>query len=88
MGGAWGRELIVVGKSPPWVVVVMPLGDDVIEAGRTRYRKMIDQVALARRTGEWPGIARGCKVPLRYPKWAQIENDAAELVVDGELVII
>jgi len=81
-------ELICVEKSAPWDVVVVPLGDDVIEAGRAKYRKLIDQVARSRRTGEWPGIAGGCKVPLRYPEWAKAEYDAVELVIDGQLITI
>lgn len=79
-------ELICVEKAPPWDVVVVPLGNDAIEAGRTRYRKLLDDVARCRKTGECPGIAGGCKVPLRYPRWALPENDSAELVVDGQLI--
>ncbi len=81
-------ELICVEKSAPWDVVVVPLGDDAIEAGRAKYRKLIDQVSHCRQRGEWPGIAGGCKVPLRYPEWAKPENDAAELVIDGQLITV
>lgn len=81
-------ELICVEKGSPWDVVVVPLGDDAIEAGRARYRKLLDEVAHCRRTGEWPGIARGSKLPLRYPEWAKPENDDAELVVGGQLITV
>ena len=81
-------ELICVEKSAPWDVVVVPLGDDAIEAGRGKYRKLLNEVARCRQRGEWPGIAGGCKVPLRYPEWARPQNDPAELVIEGQRVIV
>lgn len=80
-------ELIVVEKSPPWDVVVVPLGEDVIEAGRAKYRRLLDEVVRCRRTGDWPGVARGAKVPLRLPEWAKQTGDA-ELVVGGQLITV
>ncbi len=80
-------ELIVVEKSPPWDVVVVPLGEEVIEAGRAKYRRLLDEVARCRRTGTWPGVARGAKIPLRLPEWAKQTGDA-ELVVGGQLITV
>lgn len=83
-----GFELICVEKAPPYDVVVVPLGDDVIEYGRRRYRKLLDAVAISIKSDEWPGISLGFKVPLRYPEWAKPENEPVELAIEGQLVEI
>lgn len=83
-----GFELICVEKAEPYDVVVVPLGDDVIGFGRRRYRKLLDAVAGGIKSGEWPGMAGGHKVPLRYPDWALPEKEDKELVVKGELVTV
>lgn len=63
-------KVIAVQNVPPFDVVVYQADDELLDVGRERFESAMMMVAHCRRTGEWPGVARGEEQVLRLPAWA------------------
>jgi PDDEXK-like uncharacterized protein DUF3799 len=75
---ATGRELscvvVAVEAKPPYVVQVRPLDQELIDAGREEYRRLLDHRNLCLTTGNWPGYADG-EVALSIPPFARPRDE-------------
>lgn len=79
--------LLAVESSPPFDVVPYRLGPEVIEAGRTEYRRLLARLKECRELDQWPGLAPDAPVDLRLPAWALAGHEPLELVMpDGEVI--
>ncbi len=75
---------IVVENEEPFDVAVYVIGDDVLEAGRLEYRRLLDRVAECETSGKWPGAVEN-QESLSLPSWVyESESDLAELGLQGE----
>lgn len=70
---------IVVENAEPYDVAVYVIGDDVLEAGRLEYRRLIDVLTGCETSGQWPGAVPGQEA-LSLPSWVyESESDIAGL---------
>jgi len=75
---------IVVENAPPHDVAVYVIGEDVLEAGRTEYRRLMDKLVECELSGQWPGAVDGQEA-LSLPSWVyEAESDISELGLEGE----
>jgi hypothetical protein len=63
-----------VESSEPHDVVVYDVAE-ALDVGRDAYRLLLEQLAECRKTGVFPGIARGSEMVLRLPRWAAAEDE-------------
>jgi hypothetical protein len=70
----WAQE-----KAAPYLVKPYRVTEDVLDYGRTEYRKLLPAFAECQRTGVWPGYGDEIE-PLIVPPWAQREIDGDEFV--------
>ncbi len=81
---ATGRELpdllVAVEKTKPHAVQVYRVHEELLAAGRERYRALLDRLNVCRRDAQWPGYADGV-LDLTLPRWAvpQDEEDVTGL---------
>ena len=79
-------HLLVVQSAPPWDVVVLAVGPDVLVPGRALVERWIARVAECSRAERWPGAGDGV-VDLMLPAWAGGGGGVeVGLVLDGEAV--
>jgi PDDEXK-like uncharacterized protein DUF3799 len=76
--------LIVVESVPPHDVVVYRVPANVLEIGRTEYRRLLCLLRDCQIADYWPGQAEDI-VELVVPEWAW-HRDPLDLVIDDELV--
>jgi len=69
--------LVAVQKSEPYDVVVYRLTDQVLDAGRTLYRSLLDRLHDCQNVNWFPGLAPA-PVTLDLPQWAAGMNGFAE----------
>lgn len=73
-------RIVAVETTPPYVVQVYRLPEDVLEHGRSRYMPWLDRLALCSDASNWPGYADG-ELDLLLPHYAsefrEDENDDA-----------
>lgn len=75
---------IVVESGEPHDVAVYVIGDEVLEAGRIEYRRLLDRLAECELSEKWPGAVEGQEA-LSLPSWVyEAESDLAELGLEGE----
>lgn len=73
---------IVVESSAPHDVVVYRIPDDIVEHGRSEYRKLLDTLAVCEKDNYWPGVADEEQI-LSLPSWVyEAENDISELELE------
>jgi exodeoxyribonuclease VIII len=64
-----GFVWLVQEKDAPFATAVYSAGDDLLEFGRRRYRKLLDVLARCESSGLWPGYPIHV-APLELPAWA------------------
>jgi len=75
---------IVVENEEPHDCAVYVIGEDVLEAGRLEYRRLLDRVAECEMSGNWPGAVEG-QESLTLPSWVyESESDLVGLELEGE----
>lgn len=79
-------KMIVVESAAPYDVSVVPVDDAVLELGESIGMGLLRQVAECKRTGVWPGVARGEELPLYFPEWAMDDREELTLEIGGEAV--
>jgi exodeoxyribonuclease VIII len=71
---------IVVESAAPYSVVVYDIPEDVILQGRDEYERLLEQLDVCERTGEWPGPGGGMEQTLSLPSWAyQTTDDISDI---------
>lgn len=70
----WPVEVIVLENKPPYDVAVMPIPDAVLEDGAEDALLLIDSVAKAIESDEWPGVASNDIMPLVVPYYRMREE--------------
>lgn len=71
--------IVAVENTPPHVVQVYRVPDQVLELGRQKYRAWIDRLAWCREHAIWPGYSDGVELDLELPRWAMPYDDVGEL---------
>lgn len=79
-----GPVLIAVESDEPHDIVVYHLPDDVVEAGRAEYRRLLELLVECQESDTWPGVAPD-ELELELPAWATMQ-EALELDIDGEVL--
>lgn len=75
---------IVVENVEPFDCAVYVIGDEVLEAGRLEYRRLMDLLTECETSGQWPGAVPGQEL-LSLPSWVyESESDIAGLGLEGE----
>lgn len=75
---------IVVENVEPHDVAVYVIGDEILEAGRVEYRRLMDRLVECELSGHWPGAVEGQEA-LSLPSWVyEAESDIAELGLEGD----
>jgi hypothetical protein len=59
------------------------MSEDAIDQGRSEYRKLLQQIADAKESEEWPGYEPPDEWNL--PAWA-MDDEGVELVISGQKV--
>lgn len=65
--------LIAVEKSEPYMVATYRVPEDVLEAGRVKYRNLLNLYRMCRETNIWPGYCLDSELTLTLPGWATNE---------------
>jgi len=82
-----GVFIIAVQNVEPHDVVVYTLPPDVLEAGRKRYRRLLEQLRDCRESNYWPGVAEDEVLPLQLPLWDLDGGNAGlGLTMGGEAI--
>lgn len=71
-----GFVIVAVESAPPHGVAVYSM-EDWLSVGRTRYRRSLDAIVEARKTGVWQGYAETVET-LRVPHWLLREAEITE----------
>lgn len=83
----WGPipYLIAVEVSPPYLVAVYRVPDDVLYQGELLYRSYLSRLAECRKRGRWPGLPAGVQ-DLEFPAWGYQDDDETglDLSVNGQ----
>lgn len=66
--------ILAAEKEPPYAVAVYEMDQAAIELGRLLYRRALEQVAVCRKKGIWPGYSDGIE-PISVPAWALRANN-------------
>ncbi len=75
---------IVVENVAPHDVAVYVIGEDVLEAGRVEYRRLMDKLIECEASDHWPGAVPG-QESLSLPSWVyESESDIEGLGLEGE----
>lgn len=75
---------IVVESAEPHDVAVYVIGDEILEAGRLEYRRLLDKLIECELSGNWPGAVTAQEA-LSLPSWVyESESDIAGLDLEGE----
>jgi hypothetical protein len=62
--------IIAVEKKPPFAVKVHRFGKTILQDGHDQYVRLLNQYALCKKTGEWPGYSPNIET-LEMPEWAK-----------------
>lgn len=77
--------LIVAQNCRPYDSIVYTVPEDIIEAGRTEYRRLLRRLAECMESCIWPGVDEGQpEVPLVLPSWAYDDGEDIELTMGGK----
>ena len=75
--------MICVQSTAPHDVIVYPIADYILDAGRERYQEWLRAVKSCREKGEWPGYSDNYVEP-EFPEWALPSTPEVELSVGGK----
>jgi hypothetical protein len=77
--------IVAVETEPPYCVRGAPVSTNALDSGRKEYRRLLQDIAACRTTGEWPAY----EDPERWelPKWFQ-SHESISLSVSGQTVTL
>ena len=75
--------VIVVQSEPPFDLVVYRVPEHVVDAGRARYRQLLQRLSECLASDHWPGVARD-EQWLEVPEWFYDQGGTLDLTMDGE----
>jgi exodeoxyribonuclease VIII len=80
-----GPVVIAVQPEPPWDVAVYLVPEQVVEAGRALYRRLLDALKGCVESGRWPGVCE-TELELSLPTWAYgvVDGEEEPLTIGGE----